>query len=340
MSNNAPHITEDLLAKYFSNETSPEENARITNWLEGSTENQATFDAYFKVWYTALASGRGEGAKLPEVNVNKAWDHVRVQTVDAPHIPVRKLWYEQTANWMKIAAVVLIIAGAAWVIQSINDNTPGTTPSELTASANEDIQQVVLSDTTRVWVNKGSSLSYPEKFTTGQRRVKLEGEAFFEVAPDQDAPFIIDAGLVEVRVVGTSFNVKTDHDGSQTVVSVYSGVVIVSDGDQAVELTAGMESIFDPSSSEFSIQEESVHSGFWANRTIKFKRTPLLQVAETLAEYYAVDIRLGNSELESCRLTAQFEDLDLDAILDIVATTLDLEIEQTENQIILHGKGC
>ena len=90
------------------------------------------------------------------------------------------------------------------------------------------VAKIVLPDGSRVWLNARSSLIYPNKFLTGQpRKVKLNGEAYFEVAHDKSRPFIVETEKVQTRVLGTSFNVRSYND-ENPIVTLVSGSVQVS----------------------------------------------------------------------------------------------------------------
>ena len=119
---------------------------------------------------------------------------------------------------------------------------------------------LILSDGTRVWLNADSELEYPVEFVKKERIVKLSGEAYFEVAPNPEQPFIVEAGGIQTRVLGTSFNIQAYRNEKSVYTTLLTGSirVAVADGGDAVVLTPGREAIWEKGSG--AIQVEAVNA--------------------------------------------------------------------------------
>jgi transmembrane sensor len=182
--------------------------------------------------------------------------------------------------------------------------------------------QVVLPDKSKVWLNAGTTLEYPEKFTKENRTVSLiNGQAYFDVI-HLPKPFIVLAKNLKVVVLGTSFEVSSFQKQSQATVKVNSGKVgVISPSKQTVFLLAGQKVIVDQISKEIiktSVAQENV--AVWRNKELVFENEPLLSVLQTLERTYNVSIKVGNNKsLTTERVTTRFKDQSLEDVLSALS---------------------
>ena len=169
------------------------------------------------------------------VDVDKAWEKLneRIEAAERPVIPLPVKRTPFLSTFARIAAMVIIIAGAGWLLFEV------AAPQKITLTSDSDQKniEVLLSDGSTVFLNRNSSLTYPKNFRSGTRKVSLKGEAFFDIARDEEHPFIIDAGKAKIRVLGTSFNVITENAENEVEVYVASGKVMVTSVDGSGSLT-------------------------------------------------------------------------------------------------------
>lgn len=321
-------ISNEILAKYFAGEATAEEAARIDAWARESRENQELLLQLQIVWVdTGHVKSNVTGGKY---DTNAAWKKVKAKKQAAES-------QKQSISWVwKVAASIVLVAGLAFLIRSFLEG-----PKQLTYTAESSISILELPDRSSVMLNEQSTLSYPETFQGNARHVKLQGEAFFEVEHNPDLPFIIEAGTTRIQVLGTSFNVKMDN--GEVVVVVETGKVLFSSGAEAVILEAGKQGVFVPESKSIEVQDHKATIGvaeFWRTKTLKFSAHKLPEVVQALEKAYGVDIRLVGENLANCSLSVIFQDDSLENILDVIALTLDLEVKNLANEVILTGKGC
>lgn len=148
--------------------------------------------------------------------------------------------------------------------------------------------QLTLPDGTRVWLNAASSIRFPLRFTTGSRVVEITGEAYFEVQKDPTRPFLVKTGGVNVRVLGTRFDINTyaDEPAATTTLldgSVQVGSSVLRPGQQARVKPDGMINIVDDSDAEAAVA--------WKNGFFQFDHTNLPAVMRQLSRWYDVDVR-------------------------------------------------
>ena len=179
--------------KYLLNEATADEQGQVTQWLVADDANQTYYNQLKKIWDDSR-----QLALTSTVDENKAWQKFQQKIHPTP---VRA----KNFGWMRIAASVVIVAGIG-LLAYLLLNKPAR---EVTVAANQIVLNDTLSDGSVVTVNKGSSITYSTKFKGGTRRVALKGEAFFNVTPNKQKPFIVSVNDVEITVVGTSFDVKS-----------------------------------------------------------------------------------------------------------------------------------
>lgn len=183
--------------------------------------------------------------------------------------------------------------------------------------------QISLADGTKVWLNADSKLRYPKVFTAGQRRVELEGEAYFEVASNPKKPFIVQTAYEEVKVLGTHFNVNAYGDEQESKVSLLEGKVEVSLSPTiSKQLSPGQQSIVrgDHMRVQSVNMEESIA---WKNGEFMFNNENLGTALRQVARWYAIDIEVDPA-LAGITLWGSVSRLEsFDKVLKIIKMTDD-----------------
>lgn len=251
-----------------------------------------------------------------------------------PSAPVRPLpvrrWYVP-ALWVAAAVALLLIP---WLRSYFNSFDP---PQQVAVSTQNNTYEKTLPDGSRVFLNYNSTLTYPEGLAGDIRRVSLRGEAFFEVAPDPSHPFIVDANGTEIRVVGTSFNVKAYDEAVR--VDVKTGQVEVRKAQKTVALLPG-EGVEVQADTVLRMIPIDPNALAYRTQVFDFTATRLDEVAQSLSAGFHADVRLSNARLAPCRLTGRYERESLDATLAVIAETLNLTVSRQEGTYWLNGSGC
>jgi len=192
-----------------------------------------------------------------------------------------------------------------------------------------------LSDGSVITLNKKSTITYPSKFKGNTRSIALKGEAFFNVAPDKKKPFIISVNDVQVTVVGTSFNIKSENGNTEVIVE--SGIVRVTQSGKTVELLAGEKIVM--SSNDSIATKEAVNDklyNYYRTKEFVCDDTPLWKLVQVVNEAYDAKIIIGRKELNDKRLTTTFNNESLEQVLEVIRLTFDITITKKEDgQIIL-----
>ncbi|OAM90064.1 hypothetical protein AW736_09795 [Termitidicoccus mucosus] len=197
---------------------------------------------------------------------------------------------------------------------------------------------LMLPDGTRVTLNSGGSLSYPAAFSPGTRIVHLKGEAFFDVAHDPDAPFVVETATMRITVLGTQFNVRDFADNNEPEVSLLKGKVQITELNPAgksapVTLLPGQQYTLTAAARNErvrTIQPETIAQ--WRHDTsLVFDREPLVSVIRKLEARFGITIELAQAGLGQETITGRFDRESLEQILNMLKQTGEIDYQVIED---------
>lgn len=336
MNNGAEHIDFDLLTKYLAGEASEAEQAAVNIWLADSADNQKVLDELKQVWDMTSTDG-------PEVEVDTdaAWAKMQQQIKPSGKAKVVPLQPTRSVGVWRVAAIAVVLIGILFVGNGLWNNMQQATGEIVLTETFDTMVTDTLPDGTIVNLNKHTKISYPEAFADGERRVQLTGEAFFNVTPNAEKPFIIEAGGAEVKVLGTSFNVKAISLSEEVEVVVSTGKVQLSGSTDKVILLPGDKGVFGKKANSLSkLKADQADLLFWLKRQLQFNNTTLVEVVDILNQRYNAKLSLENEAAGACKFTASFEDDSLQTILTVLTTTFGLQLEENNDSTILKGSAC
>lgn len=187
---------------------------------------------------------------------------------------------------------------------------------------------IILADGSKVWLNAGSGLTYPVLFVGNQRRVSINGEAYFEVAPDLSKPFFVHNGKMDVQVLGTHFNVNSfEDDDDKTKVTLLEGSVKILNGNITGFLKPGQQALVNHEIKV--INEVDLHKVMaWKNGYFQFDKASLQSVLKQISRWYDVDV-VYEGENQKREFVGEMErDLSLTEVLKI------LEINKVHFEVV------
>jgi len=332
-----------LITRYFSGIAEPVEIQELSAWVQSSVENRKVFEEFRTTWELSFWQNAAEN-----VDLEREWDILSSRMMDNADLPVtqrirhsRTISFASGSRWILRVAAVLVLAAVPLFF--LYQHIKGDRLEQFAAT--ESSSEILLSDGSRITLNKGSVLKYPGEFSGDHRTVILDGEGFFEIARNKEKPFIIEHNNVRVRVLGTSFLVNTHSAPGTMEVVLVNGSVSVYYKQEGIK--AG-KTLMPGEKAEIALQGKDIRvtqnqdANFisWKTRLFVFQEESLEEIIRVLNHSYQSKVLLEGPHLSSCRMTASFERQSLDSILEIIAATLDLEIKARGDQIILSGKGC
>lgn len=248
------------------------------------------------------------------------------------------------AKWFAAAGLV---AGICIAVVSYNNryqilDVVSPIAIKQVVAKNGQVANVTLGDGTRVWINGGSKLTYPENFRGALREITLEGEAFLEVAHDTERSFLVHTGNIKTQVLGTSFNVKAYSDESFVKVDVLTGKVgVVAPAAKTVFLTPAEEVLINKKDHS-AIKKQMVDINAltsWKDGELVFKNMMLPEVLSTLQRRFNVELK-ADDNLAKCSISANFTKVSLQNIMVIISRIVKGKAVQSKFGYHIKGKGC
>ena len=309
------HI-EDLIYSYLMGDISEEGRNELLQWLETDDAHKQCLSEMADCWATAHVPLFASDMKA---DFQKHFGAL----ID-PAIPSEKNYYIGTRhNQPKSAALAYFET---------------TTPMGAQT-------KVVLPDQSVVWVNAGSTLRYGSDFNTNGRSVQLDGEAYFEITRDSLKPFIVKSKKLDIKVLGTRFNVKAYGMDEMTDVTLVSGKVNVSLRDEVahagdVTLTPNRKLSFNKQTNKVRVSEVDAKDALsWMDGSLKFSEQPFMSIAKDLERKFNVRIRVESDLLRKEIFSGSFtKDYSLDKILREVDVDHKYVWTRSGDEIIIKDK--
>ncbi len=314
------------ITAYLSGDLSDAEKNDIENWADGQDGKELLMEMDRKMKTVEKASF------MYNEKTDLAWDklNTRIQE-EKPEMS----FFFNPRNFIGIAASIIVLLSVGFGIFKFLQND--LQMNSLQTALNQ--SQVELSDGTVVYLNGNSSLDYPTEFSGEMRSVKLNGEAFFDVKPDKQHPFVIETNNARIQVLGTSFNVKALDSQDDVEVLVTSGKVSFQDiqnPEQELILEKGdFASLSNNEMQNINRRDENYLA--WQTKFLNFNNTPLREVVKTLNRAYAVKIDLADDKLGELPLTSKYNQLSVDALLDAMCLTFGLDKKVEGEHITLYS---
>ena len=290
----------ELLAKYILGEANTKEGQRVEQWLEESEDHQREF--------RQLKRRIELGSKRYKYGV---FD---------PRQAIQKVKFPAKMRYLRIlpvaASIIVLISSVLWFWNK------SSLQETVLLSRTGETKVFYLPDSSRVTLTGDSRLTYNTQFGKTNRELSLRGEAFFQVKRDTSKPFIVETSLIQVEVLGTSFQVIAQK--LQAEVAVEKGRVKITTQDKKQEsiLETGMFVKYGKKDRKLII---STKEDKGEQQILKFDNAPLSEVIETLNEYYDSHVTLP-ADYATLRITVVFKEVSLEEAIEIINRTLDIQL--------------
>ena len=295
-------MTQETLRKYINGDASDEERLEVLHWAEESEDNRKELMAYRSLCNTLIFNGELEKrASQNELGKKR-----------------RAVIFRRAVKAVGVAAAI-----AVGVFFGFRHHETDTSIAVETLSAPAGlITESILSDGTKICLNAGSKLEIIN-YKKNERRVRLYGEAYFDVTRDEMRPFIVETGKIAVRVLGTEFDVNSKGD-EHSVVLVRGAVQVDSQTDEetlSYRLVPGQRFSRNPSDGSGNIAHVTTEDyTSWTNGYLKFEKLPVGQVILKIQDYYGICIRHDGLPEDAYPITGK---LDLRTRVDTALVNLE-----------------
>ncbi|GGM85017.1 hypothetical protein GCM10010967_16220 [Dyadobacter beijingensis] len=328
------------------NGTAPENDHWWEKWLLANPSRHTEIEKARKIVHALDFQGR----PVPTYDIEQQWKRLESSMAEsggakAEEQPRRRI----SLGWVfRLTAAACVVAGAFFFMNRYlaGRDVPAvvSVPVEHKA-ANGQQRKLVLPDGTRVMLNAGSAISYPETFAANVRKVTLTGEAFFDVKRNEKAPFVITTGDVVTKVLGTSFNIRAYPENKAVQVAVVEGKVKVNakigsvDQNACVFLTKSEMATFQQEAGELivSTYDEKEQIG-WKDGMLYFQKADFKSTLIRLERWYGVQFEVApGMRLDAdWRFSGKFQDKPLDYVLGVMSYPNRFSYKIHNNTVNLH----
>lgn len=312
-------IPEEIILKSLQQTAEKEEIEFLNSWLKEDKKNIAYYFQLEEIW--------NSGRLLPEATIRNGWNRLAREIECKSAVNPQPVSYKKTFPlWLRYAAAVcvgVLIASAIWMgalspllkteqellVQNIVYNHTG-------------VQTVFLPDSSEVWVNENSKITYPERFEKNRRIVSLEGNAYFDIRKNPQKPFFVEAGSVEIEVTGTEFFVESAL-ADKALITLVSGHVHLNYKDKEgksriASLVPGQQADIDRLNGHVKVSKVNTeYYVTWKDGTYRFKDETLENIAGSLAKRFDLNIRMSD-RIKGRRFTGRVTSAD--DIRDVLIT--------------------
>ncbi len=295
-------------------------------------------DEYIKMWQHAPGEEFQPDVEQALRKVNQRIDSKMHQRSDGKEKKAPKRLYLAIGSAAAVILLLISVIGIQYG-EAVSDVKTPATLLALETGIRETVEYE-LPDGSKVWLNQASVVRYPETFTGDTREIYLEGEAFFDIAPDAGKPFIIHANGTQTRVVGTSFGIRAVKEEDEVVVTVSTGIINLSAEGKSgyMELRKGEQGTCLPQKQLLEKNETPDPNLLaWKTKILTFKQTPLAEVAKVIGNTYHIPVTVDPS-ISRLQLTSTFEQRSIDEIMEIIELSLQVTAETTDGGILLKEK--
>jgi len=254
--------------------------------------------------------------------------------------------------YLRYAAAIVFLMGVSAVMfylsrQNFTDFSAKLSYTSVVADKGQ-ISKVILPDSSVVWLNSGTTLTYDNNYSFENRNLDLTGQAFLEVKRNVNLPLIVAAGNLKVKVLGTRFDVKAYPDDNEVKVALVSGKVeLLSSVDKSFnyKLEPGQLAEFEPQSGGMEIKNvESSKFSSWKEGDLVFEDTPMAEVLKELERKFDIEIEVNNPDVYKTVFNANFKNESLKEVLEYIQFSCPITYrlipgeDSKKTQIILNKK--
>lgn len=323
----------ELLHRLIAGTTTEEENRQLMEWFRQCASKEEFFMLFETAWKESPDEMPRDVQERMYRRLSRELDEKKTKTI---LLRSRFSW----KVWPQIAvACIIIVLGL--VNYRMNDKQKQLSTQNFTVSAEKGQRAfITLPDSTKVWLNSDTKISYPADYGLKERNVTLVGEAYFEVAKNPDKRFIVEAKGMQVEALGTSFNVNAYQNDNKIIASLFSGSVRVS-YDRHVAILEPHESIrVDLLNRSFSrYKDESMQNiALWRKNEITFDGESLEEITHIMSRLYNTTICIEDESLKKVCYIGTIRNNNLENFIDIISLTTPVVYENKGDTVFLRKR--
>ena len=312
----------DVCFKYFNGISTIDDEKAIYAFISESDDNKALFEQWKSEW----KGGTPANHQIFSFNKIKA----EIQTR-------RKNRIKRVFSYS-----LAVAASLAFFITLVLTMRPDSTLPErcIVKTGYNEKQKVVLPDNTVVWINAGSCLTYSEAFVVDQREVSLQGEAYFDVAPMQDVPFVVHLAGSDITVKGTRFNVSAYSKEAEIATSLIEGSIVFTSDKVSVEMIPGEQLVYNVHTEDITKTKIDTRPTIsWVNGKLDYASITLPKLLSRLSLLYGVEFRYTPIKYKNRNIRIKLNDSEpIEDVLGAISIILPIDYEIEDDIVTVTEK--
>ena len=330
-----------IIGRKFEGDISQEEEGALKEWINSSTTNKQVYFQIKELWYHKQDQTNNSQAIAA---YDKLINRIKFAEGNKAQTRVQQISF-RVNQFVKYAAIIFLIFSFGFL--SYYYVTEESAKNELCTISvpRGNKSEILLPDGSKIWLNNNSKLIYPKKFNNSERKVELIGEGYFEIQRNTKVPFIVKTSDINIKVVGTKFNVSAYPNDKFIETTLISGKVTVQAKDNPElqkTLSPGQSLTFDKISNNSSIhQVDTKFYTYWMKGEFIFKDEKFETLAKRIERIYNVEIVFEDPSLKEKTYTGDFKvDDNIYTILEIFkrSTAEPIEFLTDRNKITIRRK--
>lgn len=360
-----------LMARSLNDEATIQEKEELNNILRQDESLQQQYDLLNRIWSdkTARLNNESENSSVTKA-VSKIITLAELEKIqfddDAPKN--RKFFRKRRILLTSLALLIIASAGFIWIYTS-SSSAIVQKAGETIAVQNGSRSHSMLPDGSTVWLNAGSKLFYDDNFSGATREVRLEGEAFFDVVKQPQRPFIVHTSGIDIKVLGTAFNVKSYPDDKTVETTLYHGSVKIfreNESEKSAIILKPNEKVIIPKDAAKANNHLSLKNSnttvpqiipasytlthidstkneneqletAWIYSRLEFKGDSFEEVARKMERWYNVTIFFTDEKVKQLSVTGSFEKETIEQAFAALKTGFPINYKITDHEIYVES---
>lgn len=304
-----------IIIKYLTRTASPGERNKLLAWLEESEENKKYFRGFKDVYDLGSLENH-----LKESRTEEQWRRFKRETVAGRTARMPTTGYAI----LRYVAVFLLGCFALQTVWYFTRPEKEEIARTLIETGVGDRTTLTLPDGSKVWINSCSSVSYDNTYGVADRKIELQGEAFFDVNSDTLTPFLVRADKFLYRVTGTSFNVYSFAGENEVSIALLEGGVIIEYDERHERLYPGEVFVFNKKTGESIRKKKDVDRlAFWRKGEAVFDNMTFEELSKRLERRFGVVFRFENEQIKTESFSGSFYHHEsLETVLKVISTSV------------------
>lgn len=325
-------LNDEILARFLMGECTEDELREVNSWLGESTENTRELFRLEEIYHLGKIDDTSD-----EKDVEKAEKRLfkRLEQEKSKQHKVRRIY-----GWMRYVAMfigIFILGGVGYMLFQNQDRSEPL----LTVTTQDAIKEMKLPDGTTVWLNKNTTLKYPREFLASGRKVYLEGEGYFDVKRNPERPFIVQSEAMQVKVLGTVFNFRSDKVKMSAVATLLKGEIEVKGNHEEgmIVLAPGQKAELNGVTRRLVVKQ--VDTGFenWHDNQFIFDKADIYTIARTLENSYGVKIILApDIDVKKTYSGTIKKKKNVEEVLNLIKNAVPVEYKVVGGSVFLSSK--